>query len=156
MARKERKEHRARRRDEEMTRRAIKVVDLLQHAADLGNMDALYTLGRITLVSPFLSCSNVYRQGHALMLFLCDIVSTNTEFQSQPRTCVRCLRFARGRDRKRDSTGPHRVHARHGVSRRRSRRPGQSSALLHFRRTWRGQRRTDGAGVQVLVRDRCR
>lgn len=40
-----------RRRDAELRGRAIKVVDLLQHASELGNTDALYTLGKISLVS---------------------------------------------------------------------------------------------------------
>lgn len=41
----------SRRKEEEMHRKAIKVVDLLQHSAELGNMDALYTLAQISLVS---------------------------------------------------------------------------------------------------------
>jgi len=39
-----------RRSDEELSGRAIKVIDLLQHAADLGHLDALFTLGKISLV----------------------------------------------------------------------------------------------------------
>ena len=39
-----------RRSDEELSRRAIKVMDLLQHAADLGHLDALLALGKISLV----------------------------------------------------------------------------------------------------------
>jgi len=39
-----------RRTDEELSRRAIKVMDLLQHAADLGHLDALLALGKISLV----------------------------------------------------------------------------------------------------------
>lgn len=42
----------ARRRDEEMRGKAIKVVDLLQHSAELGNLDALFTLGYISLFPP--------------------------------------------------------------------------------------------------------
>ncbi|KAG2159106.1 uncharacterized protein EDB93DRAFT_444749 [Suillus bovinus] len=41
-----------RRRDEEMHGKAIKVVDLLQHSAELGNLDALFTLGHISLFPP--------------------------------------------------------------------------------------------------------
>jgi len=41
-----------RRSDEELRRRAIKVMDLLQHAADLGHLDALSTLAKISLVVP--------------------------------------------------------------------------------------------------------
>jgi SEL1 protein len=40
----------ARRKDEEMRGKAIKVLDLLQHSAELGNTDALFTLGQISLV----------------------------------------------------------------------------------------------------------
>lgn len=42
----------SRRKEEEMHRKAIKVVDLLQHSAELGNMDALYTLAQISLLPP--------------------------------------------------------------------------------------------------------
>ncbi|KAH9956533.1 hypothetical protein BC827DRAFT_1261800 [Russula dissimulans] len=41
-----------RRSDEESNGRAIKVMDLLQHAADLGHVDALFTLGGISLLPP--------------------------------------------------------------------------------------------------------
>ena len=39
-----------RKKDEEMHGKAVKVLDLLQHAAELGHNDALYTLGKISLV----------------------------------------------------------------------------------------------------------
>ncbi|TCD60621.1 ERAD-associated protein [Steccherinum ochraceum] len=38
--------------EDEMTGRAVKVIDLLQHAAELGNADALYTLAQISLTPP--------------------------------------------------------------------------------------------------------
>ncbi|THU78924.1 HCP-like protein [Dendrothele bispora CBS 962.96] len=38
--------------DDEVDRKAIKVLDLLQHSAELGNTDALYTLGKISLFPP--------------------------------------------------------------------------------------------------------
>jgi SEL1 protein len=40
---------------EELKGKAIKVVDLLQHSAELGNMDALYLLAQISLV-----CTIIY------------------------------------------------------------------------------------------------
>jgi SEL1 protein len=40
----------SRRKEEEMRGKAIKVVDLLQHSAELGNNDALYMLAQIYLV----------------------------------------------------------------------------------------------------------
>ena len=42
-----------RKKDEEFKGKAVKVIDLLQHAAELGHTDALYTLGQVSLVSPF-------------------------------------------------------------------------------------------------------
>ncbi|KAA1470562.1 HCP-like protein [Dentipellis sp. KUC8613] len=41
-----------RRRDDELRSRAIKVVDLLLHAADLGHTDALFTLAKISMLPP--------------------------------------------------------------------------------------------------------
>ncbi|KAI0665661.1 HCP-like protein [Trametes maxima] len=41
-----------RRREEEFKGKAVKVIDLLQHAAELGNTDALYTLGQVSLFPP--------------------------------------------------------------------------------------------------------
>ncbi|KAI0827882.1 HCP-like protein [Trametes gibbosa] len=41
-----------RRREEEFRGKAVKVIDLLQHAAELGNADALYTLGQVSLFPP--------------------------------------------------------------------------------------------------------
>lgn len=40
-----------------MRGKAIKVVDLLQHSAELGNLDALFTLGYISLVGLDSTCS---------------------------------------------------------------------------------------------------
>lgn len=40
----------ARRAEEDSRHRSVKVLDLLQHSAELGNLDALYTLGYISLV----------------------------------------------------------------------------------------------------------
>lgn len=34
----------------ETSRRAIKVIDLLQHSAELGNMDALFAIAKLSLV----------------------------------------------------------------------------------------------------------
>ncbi|KAH9941922.1 HCP-like protein [Amylocystis lapponica] len=42
----------SRRKDDELHGKAVKVIDLLQHAAELGNADALYTLGQISLFPP--------------------------------------------------------------------------------------------------------
>lgn len=39
-----------RKRDEELQSKAVKVLDLLQHAADLGHTDALYALAQLSLV----------------------------------------------------------------------------------------------------------
>ncbi|KAG5642119.1 hypothetical protein DXG03_003590 [Asterophora parasitica] len=42
----------SRRKEDELRGKAIKVVDLLEHSADLGNTDAIYTLARISLFPP--------------------------------------------------------------------------------------------------------
>ncbi|KAG6889928.1 hypothetical protein C0992_003523, partial [Termitomyces sp. T32_za158] len=42
----------SRKKDEEQTSKAIKVVDLLEHSAELGNMNAIYTLAQIYLFPP--------------------------------------------------------------------------------------------------------
>lgn len=36
-----------------MRRRSVKVLDLLEHAIDLGNLDALFVLGKVSLVRCF-------------------------------------------------------------------------------------------------------
>ncbi|KAI0629048.1 HCP-like protein [Trametes polyzona] len=41
-----------RKREEEFRGKAVKVIDLLQHAAELGSTDAMYTLGQISLFPP--------------------------------------------------------------------------------------------------------
>jgi SEL1 protein len=38
--------------EDEMRDKAVKVVDLLQHSAELGNMEALYTISQVSLVCP--------------------------------------------------------------------------------------------------------
>lgn len=42
----------AKKKDHELQGKAVKVIDLLQHAAELGNADALYTLGQVSLFPP--------------------------------------------------------------------------------------------------------
>ncbi|RDB24755.1 Protein sel-1 1 [Hypsizygus marmoreus] len=42
----------SRRKEDDMRGKAIKVVDLLEHSAELGNMDALYTLAHVSLFPP--------------------------------------------------------------------------------------------------------
>ena len=43
----------ARKKDEEVRGKAIKVIDLLQYSAELGNTDALYALARLSIVRFF-------------------------------------------------------------------------------------------------------
>lgn len=52
----------ARRKEEEMHHKSIKVLDLLQHSAELGNTDALYKLGHISLVRSSSSVQNILTQ----------------------------------------------------------------------------------------------
>lgn len=40
----------SKKKDEELRGKAIKVIDLLQHSTELGNMDALFTLAHVSLV----------------------------------------------------------------------------------------------------------
>ena len=42
----------SRRKDDELQGKAIKVIDLLQHSAELGNTDALFMLAKLSLVRP--------------------------------------------------------------------------------------------------------
>lgn len=39
--------------DEDMRGKAVKVIDLLQHSAELGNTDALFTLGLVSFVNAY-------------------------------------------------------------------------------------------------------
>lgn len=79
-----------RRREEEMYRKSIKVVDLLQHSAELGNMDALYMLGQISMV-----CVQI-----AHLLFAKKwSVSAYFTLPLGPTTLLRHLQVARGTDR---------------------------------------------------------
>jgi len=56
----------SKKKDEELKGKAIKVVDLLQHSAELGNADALFTLGQVSLVRDFLLLMhNFHRTGHS-------------------------------------------------------------------------------------------
>ena len=49
----------SRSRDDDLNGKAVKVLDLLQHAADLGHEDALYTLAKVSLVRDLpLICSS--------------------------------------------------------------------------------------------------
>jgi hypothetical protein len=56
----------SKKREEEMRGKAIKVVDLLQHSAELGHLDALYTLAQILLVrcllAPSINCTQLIRR----------------------------------------------------------------------------------------------
>ncbi|KAF8325879.1 uncharacterized protein EI90DRAFT_3146653 [Cantharellus anzutake] len=47
--------------------KVLKVIDLLQHSADLGNMDAVFTLGRISLFPPSPLPANASRAFHAFL-----------------------------------------------------------------------------------------
>lgn len=45
-----------RRKEEELQSKAVKVLDLLQHAAEIGHTDALYALSQLYLVRPHILC----------------------------------------------------------------------------------------------------
>ena len=62
-----------RKKDEEFKGKAVKVLDLLQHAAELGHTDALYTLGQVSLVRPFITRRT--SQVFVLVIILCPMRS---------------------------------------------------------------------------------
>lgn len=47
----------SKRRDEDLRAKAIKALDLLEHSAELGNTDALFTIGLVSLVRGLFSLS---------------------------------------------------------------------------------------------------
>ena len=71
-----------RRSDEELRGRAIKVMDLLQHAADLGNLDALFVLGKLSLVLLSLSLMPLVAVPNSIL------ASTNPAFHCRPCTGI--------------------------------------------------------------------
>lgn len=50
----------SKKKDEEMRGKAVKVVDLLEHSAELGNSDALFTLAQISLVNDLHALITLY------------------------------------------------------------------------------------------------
>jgi len=73
-----------RQKDEEQCTKAIKVLDLLHHSVELGSMDALYTLAKISLVSTFVFFSMVFFAGHRY-----DSAPPYTAFSIGPHVSVR-------------------------------------------------------------------
>jgi len=78
--------------DEEMRGKAIKVVDLLQHSAELGNLDALFTLAQISLVRliPLML--------HRIFSPLHIAVSSNNTLYHRPRIGIPFTVYARVTD----------------------------------------------------------
>jgi len=58
---------------------AVKVVDLLQHSAELGNMEALYTLSQVVFGVPSLTHVSALGVTHLLPSFLPHIISYQTQ-----------------------------------------------------------------------------
>lgn len=75
----------SKRKDDEMRGKAIKVLDLLQHSAELGNTDALFTLAKVSLVRAF----RVQGDSRITLTFLA--VSAHGSFRFGPKACVRCF-----------------------------------------------------------------
>jgi len=74
-----------RQKDEEQRTKAIKVLDLLHHSVELGSMDALYTLAKISLVSTFfVLCSMDFFTRHRY-----DLASPYTAFSIGLHVSVR-------------------------------------------------------------------
>lgn len=72
-----------RKKDVELHGKAVKVIDLLQHAADLGHNDALYMLGQVSLVSGLLLNRLTTAQG-------CLQFPPNSYFPANPRLGYEC------------------------------------------------------------------
>ncbi len=71
----------SRKKDEELKGKAVKVIDLLQHAAELGHTDALYTLGQVSLVSRML-----LQTFHSMWLNKWPQFPPNSYFPTDPTT----------------------------------------------------------------------
>lgn len=135
----------ARKKDEEMRAKAIKVIDLLQYSTELGNMDALYTLARLSLVRSFTTYHKVLRIEATFFT-----VPSKCLLYLGPQAGVLLFLYSRVVDRKRDLSGPACVLLRHRVRRRGIGGSSQSYVVLHFCRTGRTQGRADGARIPVL------
>lgn len=137
----------ARKRDEEIRGKAIKVIDLLQYSAELGNTDALYILARLSLVRSyyfpdFVSCLHLRKhiftvspkclfyvrsQARVLLLFYTCILDWKRILASS--SCVLlCYRVRR-----------------HGIS-----GSSQSYVVLRLCCTGRTQRCANGARIPLL------
>ena len=73
-------------RKEEMEGKALKVVDLLEYAIDLGHMDALYKLAHASLVSG-LRFSSTIKLTFATVPPFASVAQHNSRFRSVYQTC---------------------------------------------------------------------
>jgi len=67
------------RKEDELRDKAVKVVDLLQHSAELGNMEALYTLSQVSLVCPLVTHVSALGVNPLVTSFLPHIISYQTQ-----------------------------------------------------------------------------
>lgn len=135
----------ARKKDEEMRGKAIKVVDLLQYSAELGNTDALYTLARLSLVRSFIvSCVMLWIDG---MFFT---VPPKWLLYVGPQACPLLFLYTCILDWKCVITSSPWILLRHGIRGHGTGGSSQSDVVLHLCRTRRTQRRANGTRVSLL------
>ena len=114
------------RKEEELRSKAIKVVDLLQHSAELGNMRALYTLAQVSLVCLFV-CLAKY------LLTLIPVPSY-AAFPVRPSAGLQLHLHPCAEHWKRNFASTPGIFLQHRLPWGRSRRSSESSAVLHLRR----------------------
>jgi hypothetical protein len=137
-----------RRSDEELKGRAIKVMDLLQHAADLGHLDALFVLGKLSLVLLSLSlCPQLWAYR--------ILAPTNPAFHCRPCTGIYIFRDTRRDYRERDVAKFPCFLLRKRLPKYRASRSGDGPAVLHVCCAWRRQGCSNGTRVSILDRNWC-
>jgi hypothetical protein len=116
--------------DEEMRGKAIKVVDLLQHSAELGNLDALFTLAQVSLVRLIaLTLHRISSPSHIA------VPSDNT-LQHRPRISIPFPVYARVTDWKCNIAVLLVLLPRHGVQRSRIGRSRQGPTVFNICCKW--------------------
>jgi hypothetical protein len=116
-----------RRKEEEIRGKAIKVKDLLQHSAELGNAEALYKLAHISLVRCIPQQVRIIPERH-------PTVSPKLLLSVRSGPCIQLFRRARLSDRERLLAGISRILSCNRLPRGGSREPSQSPIIQHVRR----------------------
>lgn len=138
-----------RKKDEEIHGKAVKVLDLLEHAAELGHSDALYMLAKISLVRLH------FVRANSPIIIIARTVPAKSLFPIRPH--VKLPRILRAREdyRERFVPGYTRILLFHRLSTYRACRSSKSATVSHLCRTWRTQGGANGSGIPVLEWYRC-